>query len=117
MKTKDINFVFRDEHGNDLKSGTFTINNGMNWLTLEKEFAEFLKQFTGKVDTIAASILCNDWMKKKRFPDGMHFFLDWDNDFGWIHAFLHRVRDPAPLAKVFEGTLPTKEEAPGSTVS
>lgn len=117
MDTKDIRFMFRDEQGNDLKGGTFTVRSGMSWLQLEKEFAEFLKQFTGKLDTVAAAILCNNWMKEKQFPDGMHFFIDWENDFGWIHAFLFRVRNPAPLDKIFEGTPPTKEEAPGGYVT
>lgn len=117
MKTKEINFMFRTEKGEDLRGGCLTITDGMSWLDLEKELAKFLEQFTGKVETIAAAILCNNWMKKKSFPDGMHFFLDWENDFGWIHAFLYQVRNPAPITKLFEGTPPTKEEAPGSTVS
>lgn len=117
MTTKEINFMFRDEKGNDLKGGTLIIRQGMNWLELEKELAKFLEQFTSKSETIAAAILCNNWMKKKEFPNGMHFFIDWDNDFSWTHGFLFRVKDPAPLTKIFEGTPPTKEEAPGGYVT
>ena len=38
MKTKEINFMFRTEKGEDLKGGCLTITDGMNWLDLENGF-------------------------------------------------------------------------------
>lgn len=117
MKSKQINFMFRNEKKEDLIGGSITITEGMNWLDLEKSMVDFLEKYTGKKDTVAAAILCSNWMLTKIFPDGMHFFLDWENDFGWVHAYLHRVRDPAPIEKVFVDTPPTIEEAPGGYIT
>lgn len=109
--------MFRDEDKKDLIGGSIEIKQGMNWLDIEKLLVEFLEKFIGKKDTVSASIISNEWMKSKVFPDGTHFFLNWENDFGWCHGYLYRVKDPAPLEKVFVGTPPTLEEAPGGYIT
>lgn len=117
MKSKEIKLMFRDEQKEDMVGGSIIIYDGMNWLDIEKLLAEFLKKHTGKFDTVAAAIITNEWMQTKKFPDGTHFFVNWENDWGWKHGFLYRVKDPAPLEKVFEGTPPTPEEAPGGYIT
>ena len=116
-KSKEIKLMFRDEDKKDLIGGSIVVEEGMNWLDIEKLVVDFLEKFTGKKDTVSAAIITNEWMTSKKFPDGTHFFINWENDWGWCHGFLYRVRDPAPLEKVFEGTPPTPEEAPGGYVT
>ena len=90
MKVKEVKLVFKDENKKDLISDTILIKEGMNWLMIEKLLGEFFEKHTGKKDTVSAAIITNRWMIDKVFPDGIHFFLNWENDFGWCHAYLYR---------------------------
>jgi hypothetical protein len=92
-ESKEIKFVFRDSDGKDLIGSSFIVDSGINWIELEKRLAEFLKGYTGKDERISAALLCNNWMTLKGFPDGMHFFINWNNEWGFVSAYLFRKKE------------------------
>lgn len=88
MNTKDIKFSFRDKDGVVLKTFDIHIDEKTTWLNLEQMLSNNIKKFTGKDPHIEN--LVYDWCMKKEFSNGTHFFIDYDNEFGFASAYLYK---------------------------
>lgn len=87
---KTINFSFRDKDGEVLVNTHLVIRKGMNWLDLEEVLSDMLSDATGKREDVSAAILCSQWLKVKEFPNGMHFFINYNNEWGFTSVYLFR---------------------------
>ena len=87
---KIINFSLKDKNGEVLATTHLIVRKGDNWLDIEDSLAEMLEDMTGKNEKTSAAILCGQWFSLKGFPDGMHFFINYPNDWGFTSAYLFR---------------------------
>lgn len=92
MKEKIVKFMFRDVDLNDLTGFDLAIDDTMTWLDVEKSLNAVLSMFTFKENNCVAPTV-DQWMNDKRFPDGKHYFIRWNNDWGFTSAYLFRVED------------------------
>jgi len=76
--SKNVKSMFRDSDHNDLVGFDLNIPEGTNWLVMEKLFDKEVSKFTGK-DYNCISPDIDRWMQDKKFPDGKHFFVNWNN--------------------------------------
>ena len=88
---KELKFAFKTKEGEVLKRASFHLEQGTNWLGLEAQLANMLSEVTGRDERVSAAILCNQWLDVKKFPDGMHFYINYDNEWGFTSAYLFRV--------------------------
>lgn len=88
--SRTVKFVFRDSDKNDIVGFDLIIPVETTWLEMDKLFNEQLAKFSGKDDNCVSSDM-NFWMTNKEFPDGKHYFINWDNGWGFISAYLYRV--------------------------
>lgn len=93
MNYKNVNFEFRDIDGNIYFKDSITILHGMNWLDVDKLLADMISRYTGKNETVSGNILGNEWMTQKKFPDGSHFFINYDNEFGFVSSYLYQIEN------------------------
>lgn len=71
------------------------LHEDVNWLILEDLIAEMLCEVlsNGKSHCkTSASILCGQWFSDKTFPDGTHFWIKADNEWGFESGYLYRMR-------------------------
>ena len=88
--SKEIKFMFKDSDKNDLVGFDFIIPIGTTWLEMDKLFDKEISKFTGKENNCVSPDM-DRWMKDKKFPDGTHYFINFNNDWGFISAYLYRV--------------------------
>ena len=90
VSSKEVKLTFKDKDGVRLAGSSITVESGMSWQDIEKLLAEFIKQYTGKDERVSAAIICGQWTKPTGFPNGTHFFINWDNEWGFTSAYLFR---------------------------
>lgn len=88
--SKNVKFMFRDSDKNDLIGFDLNIPEGTTWLGMEKLFDKEVSKFTGK-ESNCVSPCIDRWMQAKKFPDGTHYFINWNNVWGFTSAYLYRV--------------------------
>ena len=88
--SKTVKFMFRDSDKNDLVGFDLIISEGTTWLEMDKLFDKEIAKFTGKEYNCVSPDI-DKWVQDKKFPDGAHYFINWDNDWGFISAYLYRI--------------------------
>ncbi len=91
---KIIKLEFQTRDGEVIKEDDFIINEGDNWFDLEKNLATWLdKHVKSNSNKTSADIIAGEWRSSRSFPNGTHFFIMADNEFGFESGYLFRKKE------------------------